>query len=38
LSLSFEDGVTGDVELVDLVGKGMFAAWTDPAVGPQPIA
>jgi len=31
LSLSFEDGVAGEVDLSDLVGKGVFAAWTDPA-------
>ena len=30
LNLSFEDGVAGEVDLSDLVGKGVFAAWTDP--------
>jgi len=30
LSLCFEDGVEGEVDLSDLVGKGVFAAWTDP--------
>lgn len=27
----FADGVEGDVSLADLVGKGVFAAWNDPA-------
>ncbi len=30
LSLSFEDGVAGEIDLSDLVGKGVFVAWTDP--------
>jgi hypothetical protein len=31
LDLRFEDGVEGEVDLTDLVGKGVFAPWTDPA-------
>lgn len=31
LSLRFEDGVEGEVDLTDMVGKGVFAAWTDQA-------
>ena len=27
----FEDGVTGEVDVSDLVGKGVFRAWNDPA-------
>jgi hypothetical protein len=30
LSIRFEDGVEGEVDLTDLVGKGVFSAWTDP--------
>lgn len=26
----FEDGVEGEVDVSDLVGKGVFARWTDP--------
>jgi hypothetical protein len=26
----FSDGVEGEVDLSDLVGKGVFAAWSDP--------
>ena len=32
LQLRFEDGAEGEVDLSDLVGKGVFAAWKDPAV------
>jgi len=31
LSLRFEDGIEGEVDLTELVGKGVFAAWADPA-------
>jgi hypothetical protein len=31
LRLRFEDGVEGEVDLCELVGKGVFASWTDPA-------
>ena len=31
LDLRFEDGVEGEIDLTQLVGKGVFAAWTDPA-------
>jgi hypothetical protein len=31
LELVFDDGVTGVVDLSDLVGKGVFALWRDPA-------
>ncbi len=31
LSLRFEDGAEGEVDLADLVGKGVFARWADPA-------
>jgi hypothetical protein len=30
LELTFDDGVTGMVDLSDLVGKGVFALWNDP--------
>ena len=30
--LRFSDGVQGEVDLSDLVGRGVFAAWTDPNV------
>jgi hypothetical protein len=30
LELTFDDGVTGTVDLSDLVGKGVFALWNDP--------
>ena len=30
--LRFSDGVRGEVDLSDLVGRGVFAAWTDPNV------
>ena len=29
LSLSFDDGTTGMVDLSDMVGKGVFALWRD---------
>lgn len=28
--IRFDDGVQGEVDLYDLVGKGVFAAWNDP--------
>lgn len=28
--IRFDDGVEGEVDLSDLVGKGVFAAWEDP--------
>ena len=31
LHLRFADGAEGDVDLSDLVGKGVFAQWRDPA-------
>ena len=31
LNLRFDDGVEGEVDLSDLVGEGVFAAWRDPA-------
>lgn len=30
LRLSFDDGAEGEVDLSDLVGRGIFAAWKDP--------
>jgi hypothetical protein len=30
LSLEYDDGVSGDVDMSYLVGKGVFAAWRDP--------
>ncbi len=35
LDLRFEDGVAGTVELSDLVGRGVFAAWRDSKVFAQ---
>ena len=32
LRVEYADGVSGEVELSHLVGKGIFAAWKDPAV------
>ncbi|MEK7765289.1 MAG: DUF2442 domain-containing protein [bacterium] len=32
LALRFEDGASGVVDLSGLVGKGVFSAWSDPAV------
>jgi hypothetical protein len=31
LELTFDDGVSGSVDLSDLAGKGVFAAWLDPS-------
>lgn len=31
LSLVYDDGTTGEIDLSDLVGRGVFAAWQDPA-------
>ena len=31
LGLSFDDGVTGEVDLSDMVGTGVFEALSDPA-------
>jgi hypothetical protein len=31
LAIRFEDGAGGVVDLSSLVGKGVFAAWRDPA-------
>jgi len=31
LKVSFDDGLVGDVDLSDTVGKGVFAALVDPA-------
>ena len=30
LELTFDDGVSGTVDLSDLVGKGVFSHWQDP--------
>jgi len=32
LQLEYDDGVKGEADLSDLVGKGVFAAWRDAAV------
>jgi len=32
LHIEYADGVQGEVDLSHLVGKGVFAAWKDPAV------
>ena len=32
ISLRFSDGTQGEVDLSDLAGRGVFAAWTDPRV------
>ena len=32
LWLQYDDGVQGELELSHLVGRGVFAAWTDEAV------
>jgi hypothetical protein len=29
--IRFADGLEGEIDLFDLVGKGVFAAWSDPA-------
>ena len=31
LRVQYSDGVMGEVDLSQLVGKGVFAAWNDPA-------
>jgi hypothetical protein len=31
LGLRFDDGTEGEVDLSSLVGKGVFAVWSDPA-------
>lgn len=31
LWVRYEDGAAGEVDLSDLVGKGVFASWEDPA-------
>ena len=35
IDLSFDDGVSGVVDLSHLVGKGVFSAWCDPHVFEQ---
>ncbi len=32
LQLEYDDGVTGEADLLHLVGKGVFGAWNDPSV------
>lgn len=32
LALAFDDGITGTVDLSGLVGKGVFACWSDHTV------
>ena len=32
LQLEYDDGVTGEADLSHLVGKGVFAVWTDPSI------
>jgi hypothetical protein len=32
LWLRYDDGTEGEVDLSDMVGKGVFEAWKDPAV------
>ena len=31
LQLEYDDGVTGEADLSQLVGKGVFEAWDDPS-------
>jgi hypothetical protein len=31
LHVRFDDGIEGEIDLSDLVGKGVFASWNDPA-------
>ena len=35
LWVRFEDGVEGEVDLSDLVGKGVFKAWQEPGAFEQ---
>lgn len=35
LHVRYSDGVAGEVDLSDLVGRGVFAAWNDPRVFEQ---
>lgn len=35
LALRFADGVEGEVDVSDLAGHGVFAAWRDPAIFSQ---
>jgi len=35
LHLTFDDGVSGSVDLSDLAGKGVFALWLDPCAFAQ---
>ena len=35
LELEFDDGVSGTVDLSELVGQGVFAVWRDPLVFEQ---
>ena len=35
LELTFDDGVSGAVDLSDLAGKGVFALWLDPSAFSQ---
>lgn len=30
VAITFDDGVSGTVDLADLAGKGVFALWLDP--------
>lgn len=30
--LRYDDGVSGEIDLSDMAGQGVFAAWNDPAV------
>jgi len=30
--LRYDDGVSGEIDLSDIAGQGVFAAWNDPAV------
>lgn len=35
LEIAFDDGISGVVDLSDLVGKGVFALWRDPDIFKQ---
>jgi hypothetical protein len=35
LELTFDDGISGTVDLSDLVGKGVFSCWNDLSVFAQ---